>query len=163
MEFSMSRVLVIGDLHLPAEREDYLDFCKDLRKKYKTTETVFIGDVLKPPRYFIPPKESWGWLAWLSTTDLWKEWKLGRKHFQMPRYVSVTTTSGSTACQLTPVFQPYLKDYPEVFNTTWVSIRVGYRQSSLHPRNRHILRQHPRFQCSKARAQSTVRTRTLCC
>jgi predicted phosphodiesterase len=42
----MSRVLVIGDLHLPAERSDYLDFCRDLRKKYKTNKVVFIGDVL---------------------------------------------------------------------------------------------------------------------
>ena len=42
----MSRVLVIGDLHLPAEREDYLDFCRDVKKKYKTNTVVFIGDVI---------------------------------------------------------------------------------------------------------------------
>ena len=40
------RILVIGDLHLPAEREDYLQFCRDLKKKYKTNMTVFIGDVI---------------------------------------------------------------------------------------------------------------------
>tara|TARA_R100000458_G_C8276181_1_gene251417 strand:+ start:2728 stop:3387 length:660 start_codon:yes stop_codon:yes gene_type:complete len=42
----MARVLVIGDLHLPAEREDYLEFCKSVKKKYKTDTTVFIGDVI---------------------------------------------------------------------------------------------------------------------
>lgn len=42
----MSRVLVIGDLHVPAERPDYLKFCRSLRKKYKTDTTVFIGDVI---------------------------------------------------------------------------------------------------------------------
>tara|TARA_R100001015_G_C4632300_1_gene195675 strand:+ start:1196 stop:1861 length:666 start_codon:yes stop_codon:yes gene_type:complete len=42
----MSRVLVIGDLHLPAERPDYLEFCKSLKKKYRTDTTVFIGDVI---------------------------------------------------------------------------------------------------------------------
>ena len=42
----MSKVLVIGHLHLPAERKDYLDFCKSLKKKYKTDTTVFIGDVI---------------------------------------------------------------------------------------------------------------------
>lgn len=42
----MANILVIGDLHLPAERADYLKFCKDMRRKHKTTETVFIGDIL---------------------------------------------------------------------------------------------------------------------
>ena len=42
----MARVLVIGDLHLPAEREDYLDFCRSVKKKYRTDTTVFIGDVI---------------------------------------------------------------------------------------------------------------------
>jgi predicted phosphodiesterase len=42
----MSNVLVIGDLHLPAHRSDYLKFCKELRRKHRTTETVFIGDVV---------------------------------------------------------------------------------------------------------------------
>ena len=42
----MARVLVIGDLHLPAVHSDYLEFCKALKKKYRTNKTVFIGDVL---------------------------------------------------------------------------------------------------------------------
>ena len=41
----MSRVLVIPDLHNPCCRKGALPFCKDLRRKYKTTKTVFIGDV----------------------------------------------------------------------------------------------------------------------
>ena len=40
------RVLVIGDLHAPFDLDGYLDFCKDLQKKYKTNETIFIGDVI---------------------------------------------------------------------------------------------------------------------
>ena len=40
------RVLVIGDLHCPFDLENYLDFCVSLKKKYKTTKTIFIGDVL---------------------------------------------------------------------------------------------------------------------
>ena len=42
----MSRVLVIGDLHLPAEKQGYFDFVKKIKRKYKTDTTVFIGDVL---------------------------------------------------------------------------------------------------------------------
>lgn len=41
----MSRVLVIPDLHEPCSRSGALEFCKDLRNKYKTNKTVFIGDV----------------------------------------------------------------------------------------------------------------------
>jgi len=41
----MSRVLVIPDLHEPCSRPGALEFCKDLRKRYKTDTTVFIGDV----------------------------------------------------------------------------------------------------------------------
>ena len=42
----MTNVLVIGDLHFPAERPDYLKFCRDMGKKHKVKEVVFIGDVL---------------------------------------------------------------------------------------------------------------------
>ena len=40
------RTLVIGDLHCPADHEDYFQFCKDMKKKYKTNNTVFIGDII---------------------------------------------------------------------------------------------------------------------
>ena len=40
------RVLVIGDLHCPFDLDKYLEFCKSLKKKYNTNETVFIGDVI---------------------------------------------------------------------------------------------------------------------
>lgn len=42
----MSRILIIPDLHEPCSRKGALAFCKDLRRKYKTTKTVFIGDVV---------------------------------------------------------------------------------------------------------------------
>lgn len=42
----MARVLVIGDLHLPAVHAEYMDFVKSTKKKYKTNTTVFIGDVV---------------------------------------------------------------------------------------------------------------------
>ena len=41
----MSRVLVVGDIHMPAEHPGYLAFCRDLRRKHKTDTTVLIGDV----------------------------------------------------------------------------------------------------------------------
>jgi predicted phosphodiesterase len=40
-------LLIIGDLHLPCEKYGYLEFCLDIQKKYGTTQTIFIGDVLE--------------------------------------------------------------------------------------------------------------------
>lgn len=41
----MSRILVVPDIHEPSSRAGALNFCRDLRNKYKTTKTVFIGDI----------------------------------------------------------------------------------------------------------------------
>jgi len=40
------KVLVIGDVHAPATHPGYMAFCRDLRKKYRTNTTVFIGDII---------------------------------------------------------------------------------------------------------------------
>lgn len=40
------RILIIPDLHEPSSRKGALDFCRDLRRKYKTAHTIFIGDVV---------------------------------------------------------------------------------------------------------------------
>lgn len=40
------RVLVIGDLHSPCERDGYLAFCKKIKNKWRCTKVVFIGDVV---------------------------------------------------------------------------------------------------------------------
>jgi predicted phosphodiesterase len=39
-------VLVIGDLHLPAERKGYLSFCKQVYKDNSCNQVVFIGDII---------------------------------------------------------------------------------------------------------------------
>jgi predicted phosphodiesterase len=42
----MSRVLVVGDVHLPVSHPAYLRFCMDLRDKHRCNSVVFIGDIL---------------------------------------------------------------------------------------------------------------------
>ena len=44
--FAGRKILVIGDLHEPFTRSDYFDFCVDIQKKWRTTHTIFIGDVI---------------------------------------------------------------------------------------------------------------------
>ena len=41
----MSRVLVFGDIHLPFIREGYIEFVKEVYKKYKCSKVVFMGDL----------------------------------------------------------------------------------------------------------------------
>lgn len=42
----MSNILVIGDLHLPFDRDGYLDHCKNVKRKYRCNKVVFIGDII---------------------------------------------------------------------------------------------------------------------
>jgi len=42
----MSKVLVCGDLHCPATRKGYLEFCQDLYEEWDCDKVVFIGDVV---------------------------------------------------------------------------------------------------------------------
>jgi len=40
------RILIIGDTHLPFEKEGYLEFCKQTYIKYDLNQVIFIGDIL---------------------------------------------------------------------------------------------------------------------
>ena len=40
------RVLIVGDLHCPAEHPGYLRFCLDLYEQWDCNQVVFIGDVV---------------------------------------------------------------------------------------------------------------------
>ncbi len=42
----MSKILVIGDIHEPVSRKGYLQFCIDMRKKWRCNKTIFMGDVV---------------------------------------------------------------------------------------------------------------------
>jgi UDP-2,3-diacylglucosamine pyrophosphatase LpxH len=41
----MSRILVVPDLHEPCSRKGALQFCQDVRRKWKTDKVIFIGDI----------------------------------------------------------------------------------------------------------------------
>ena len=45
-ETDLAKILVIGDTHAPAMLPEYVDFLVEVRKKYKTTQTIHIGDVV---------------------------------------------------------------------------------------------------------------------
>ena len=41
----MAKTLIIGDLHLPFEKKGYFEHCKNIYKKYKCDDVIFIGDI----------------------------------------------------------------------------------------------------------------------
>lgn len=47
----MARVLVIGDLHCPADLDQYRKHVCKVRSKWKTNRTVFIGDIVDGHRW----------------------------------------------------------------------------------------------------------------
>lgn len=71
-------VLVIPDLHIPAQHKDALEFCKGLRDKYKATKVIFIGDIVdnyctslhsKDPNFNMTPSQE------IEVTKMYlKEW-----------------------------------------------------------------------------------------
>ena len=40
------RILVVGDLHAPFTKQGYLDHCVEVKEKYRTNHTIFIGDII---------------------------------------------------------------------------------------------------------------------
>jgi len=129
-----NRVLVIGDVHLPAERGDYLDFCKGLRKKYKTKQVVFIGDILDHHAVSFHqkhPEADSATAEYHRAISKLKEWKkafpkakvcIGNHDERIHRLASA---SGIPSM--------YLRDYKDVFDTPnwewgyeWVIDNVSY-------------------------------------
>lgn len=43
---NMSRVLVIPDIHEPCSKPGAIQFCKEIKRKYRCNEVVFIGDIV---------------------------------------------------------------------------------------------------------------------
>tara|TARA_R100000808_G_C2068245_1_gene96816 strand:- start:2 stop:664 length:663 start_codon:yes stop_codon:yes gene_type:complete len=155
----MSKVLVIGDLHLPAEHKDYLQFCKNLRKKYKTDTTVFIGDVLDHHAISFHekhPEMDSALAEYHRSMDKMKDWKKAFPNAKVcignhdERIHRLSASAGIPAM--------YLKDYKDVFDTPnwewdfeWVIDGVAYIHGT--GANSGVT---PAFNAAKARAQSTV-------
>jgi hypothetical protein len=58
-----TRVLVVGDLHEPFCLDSYFDHCKRLKKEYRTTHTIFIGDVMDAHGFSYHDHDPDGWSA----------------------------------------------------------------------------------------------------
>ena len=155
----MTKVLVIGDLHLPAEREDYLEFCRGLRKKYKTTETVFIGDVLDHHAISFHQKHPDADSATAEYHRSMEKLKAWKKAFPSAsvcignhdeRIHRLSSSAGIPAM--------YLKDYKDIFGTPswdWAYEHIIDDVAYIHGTGASS-GNTPAFNAAKVRVQSTV-------
>jgi|TARA_Y100001973_G_C5139688_1_gene302264 predicted phosphodiesterase len=155
----MSRVLVVGDLHLPAEHEDYLSFCKAIKKKYKTDAVVFIGDVVDHHAisfHHRHPEEDAAVAEYHRAMKGLKDWKkafpealvcIGNHDERVQR---VAASAG-----IPPM---YLKEYKEIYDTPqwcWKFEHTVDEVAYVHGTGASS-GTTPAFNSAKARLQSTV-------
>tara|TARA_R100000234_G_scaffold30832_1_gene18103 strand:- start:705 stop:1367 length:663 start_codon:yes stop_codon:yes gene_type:complete len=155
----MSKVLVIGDLHLPAELPNYLEFCKSVKKKYKTNEVVFIGDVFDFHAISFHqknPEADSAVAEYHRSMERMKDWKKAFPNAKVcignhdERVQRLSANAGIPAM--------YLKDYADVFDTPnwewkyeWEIDDVTYTHGT--GTSSGVT---PAFNAAKCRAQSTV-------
>lgn len=154
----MARVLVIGDLHCPATHPRYLDFVKSVKKKYKTDETVFIGDIIdhasisfhkKHPEHPAALEE---YKLSMQELDKWKK-----------AFPQATVTIGNHDERVirlaadAGIPQHYIKDYKETYNTpNWEWVNNTIIDDVYYYHGVGASGQYPAFHAAKMRIQSVV-------
>jgi predicted phosphodiesterase len=154
----MARVLVIGDLHIPAVHPEYLDFCKSLKKKYKTNATVFIGDILDHNAISFHKKHPEAASAIKEYRDVQEGMKVWKKAFKEAkicignhdeRVHRLAADSGIPSV--------YLKDYAEIYDTpNWEWSYLHMIDGVLYTHGTGLPSQYPAFNLAKSRACSVV-------
>jgi predicted phosphodiesterase len=111
----VANVLAIGDTHEPFCRKGYLDFCNDLRKKYKCTEVVHMGDLV----------DNHALGQWDSDPDGYSagdEFKLAKK--RLKRWAKVFPKL--KVCIGNHDLRPYKKAFQYGLNRSWLK---GYNEA----------------------------------
>ena len=114
----MSRILVIGDLHIPWERKGYFEFCCDLYKAWNCDTVVFIGDVVDSHAVSFHPKRP-------DMPSALQEYKLAKEGVKRwyKQFKKAVVTIGNHDERITRVANDsgipdvYLKSYEENWGT----------------------------------------------
>ena len=121
------RVLVIGDLHLPADVKGYFSFCKDMQKKYRCNKTIFIGDILDNEAISFHDKnpELPGAAEELRLSSIkLKKWHDGFKEAEV--IIGNHDARIFRKAFKTGIPTSYIKQYSEVYNTPKWKWRYDY-------------------------------------
>ena len=154
----MAKVLVIGDLHLPAIHPDYLSFCKKLRKKYRTEKVIFIRDVLDLHAISFHKKEPESDAAlseYNKAMDGLKKWKKAFPVAQVCIGNHDERIHRLAADQGIPSM--YLKDYAEIYDTPdWEWGHSFLYEDVFFYHGTGLNNQYPAFNAAKSRGCSVV-------
>lgn len=74
-------VMVVGDLHAPFILDNYLEWCYNLSREYKTNKTIFIGDIIDSHSWSYHEKDVDGWSVGDELEAAKKQLKLAYKLF----------------------------------------------------------------------------------
>lgn len=80
-------ILVIPDLHAPYQHKGALDFLSDMKRKYKPTRIVNMGDECFPPQAEILTDSGWKRFDELLDTDRVAQWDDGKLEFLIPERI----------------------------------------------------------------------------
>ena len=154
----MSRVLVIGDLHLPAEKQGYFDFVKKIKRKYKTDTTVFIGDVLDHHSISFHKKhvESGGPVQeFKEAFESMAKWKR-----MFPRAKVCIGNHDERVMKLSSdvgIPQMYLRSYSDIYQTPKWNWEYSFEIDGVfYHHGTGAGGQYPAFNAARSRAMSTV-------
>ena len=114
----MSRVLVIGDIHEPFGLDGYLAWVKTKAKKFKTSKTIFIGDVLDSHYSSYHESDADG-LGGADELELAIK-KLAKWYKAFPKATVIIGNHDRMAARkatTSNVPSAWLRDYPEVLKT----------------------------------------------
>jgi len=154
----MSRVLVIGDTHCPAMHPDYVPFLKKVQKKWKTTKTIHIGDVIDHHCISFHDKhpDNEGAVAEYKQSDK----QIGQLHSLWP---DLTITIGNHDARVRRLNSKigipklYLKEFNDLYGTSgWKWVESVEIDNVHYYHGEGAGGQHPAFSAAKMRMQPTV-------
>lgn len=154
----MSRVLVIGDLHAPAVNEKYFDFVRSIRRKFRTDQVVFIGDIIDHhviSFHRANPESPDAIREYESSFEIVKKW--------YKAYPNATVTVGNHDCRVhrlaadAGIPSMYLKEYNELYKTkNWEWKHNVEIDGVYYYHGTGSSSAYPAFNAAKARNQSVV-------
>ena len=154
----MSRVLIIGDLHLPAVHPEYLAFIKKVKRKYKTDETIFIGDIIDHNAISFHKKHPEAQAAIQEYEQTQKGLTIWNKAFPKARVcIGNHDERVHRLASDSGIPSMYLKEYDVIYGTPdWDWAYTHMIDGVLYTHGTGLSSQYPAFNLAKSRACSVV-------
>lgn len=154
----MSRVLVIGDTHAPAMHKGYIQFLKNVAKKWKTDKIVHVGDVVDHHCISFHDKHPDSPGARDEYTQAYNQ--IQKLYKEFPDAVVTVGNHDMRVLRLNAkmgIPKMYLKGFNELYATnSWKWVEHVEVDGVYYYHGEGCGGQHPAFNAAKMRMQNTV-------